>query len=82
MLHAENLTQLDEVLLILFDASLQVDVLLWHVWVLFIDDSHRLFAELEQFFPLHIHVVILILLTLMVRALYDSGGFFTWERFW
>ena len=52
MLLAEDLTQLDEILLVLFDARLQKYVLLWHVWVLFINDSHGVLARLAELFLL------------------------------
>lgn len=48
MLLAEDLTQLDEILLVLFHARLQKYVLLWHVWVLFVNDSHGVLARLAE----------------------------------
>ena len=52
MLLAEDLTQLDEILLVLFDARLQKYVLLWHVWVLFVNHSHGVLARLAELFLL------------------------------
>lgn len=70
MLLAEDLTQLDEVLLILFNAGLQKYVLIWHVWVLFIDDHHGLLADFKDLILLY-HVV-LILFAVMIGTLYNS----------